>query len=89
MGNVFQIYVPTGAAAGAAPTTVSGKVLYAPASKAVVVRVSPDFSTAYVTTSMESFAAGVPAMRGRIALRNGGHFLRRAPGGSDPGRHDI
>jgi LysM repeat protein len=68
VGNVFHIYVPTGAAAGAAPTTVSGKVLYAPASKAVVVRVSPDFSTAYVTTSMESFAAGVPAMRGRIPL---------------------
>jgi len=68
VGNVFHIYVPTGAAAGAAPTTVSGKVLYAPASKAVVVRVSPDFSTAYVTTSMESFSAGVPAMRGRIPL---------------------
>jgi LysM repeat protein len=68
VGNVFHVYVPTGAAAGAAPTTISGKVLYAPASKAVVVRVSPDFSTAYVTTSMESFAAGVPAMRGRIPL---------------------
>jgi len=68
VGNVFHIYVPTGAAAGAAPTTVSGKVLYAPASKAVVVRVSPDFSTAYVTTSIESFAAGMPVMRGRIPL---------------------
>src|SRR5512135_1271152 len=64
VGNVFRVFVPTGAAAGAAPTTVSGKVLYAPAARAVVVRVSPDFSTAYVTSSTESFAAGVPALRG-------------------------
>jgi hypothetical protein len=64
VGNVFRVFVPTGAAAGAAPTTVSGKVLYAPAARAVVVRVSPDFSTAYVTSSTESFAAGVPARRG-------------------------
>jgi hypothetical protein len=68
VGNVFNLYVPTGAAAGAATTSVAGKVLYAPAARAVVVRVSPDFSTAYVTSSMESFAAGVPAMRGRIPL---------------------
>jgi hypothetical protein len=64
VGNVFRVFVPTGAAAGAAPTTVSGKVLYAPVARAVVVRVSPDFSTAYVTSSTESFAAGVPARRG-------------------------
>jgi len=64
VGNVFRLFVPTGAAAGAAPTTVSGKVLYAPVARAVVVRVSPDFSTAYVTSSTESFAAGVPARRG-------------------------
>jgi len=31
-----------------------------------VVRVSPDFSTAYVTSSTQSFAAGVLALRGRI-----------------------
>jgi len=68
VGNVFNLYVPTGAAAGAATTSVAGKVLYAPAAKAVVVRVSPDFSTAYVNSSMESFAAGVPALRGRIPL---------------------
>jgi LysM repeat protein len=64
VGNVFRIFVPTGAAAGAAPTTVSGKVLYAPAARAVVVRVSPDFSTAYVSSSTESFAAGASALRG-------------------------
>jgi hypothetical protein len=64
VGNVFRVFVPTGAAAGAAPTTVSGKILYAPVARAVVVRVSPDFSTAYVTSSTESFAAGVPALRG-------------------------
>jgi hypothetical protein len=64
VGNVFRVFVPTGAAAGAAPTTVSGKVLYAPAARAVVVRVSPDFSTGFVTSSTESFAAGVPARRG-------------------------
>ncbi|MBE0604983.1 MAG: LysM peptidoglycan-binding domain-containing protein [Deltaproteobacteria bacterium] len=66
LGNVFRLSVPTGAAAGAAPTTVSGKVLFAPVARAVVVRVSPDFSTAYVTNSTESFAAGVPARRGEI-----------------------
>ena len=69
VGNVFHLYVPTGAAAGAAPTTVSGKVLYAPVAKAVVVRVSPDFSTAYVTNSTETFAAGALALRGRIPLK--------------------
>jgi len=64
VGNVFRLFVPTGAAAGAAPTTVSGKVLYAPVAKAVVVRVSSEFSTAYVASSTESFAAGASALRG-------------------------
>jgi hypothetical protein len=32
--------------------------------KAVVVRVSPDFSTAYIASGSESFAAGVSARRG-------------------------
>jgi hypothetical protein len=64
VGNVFRLFVPTGAAAGAAPTSVSGKVLFAPVARAVVVRVSPDFSTAYVTSSTESFAAGASARRG-------------------------
>jgi len=64
VGNVFRVFAPTGAAAGAAPTSVSGKVLFADVAVAVVVRVSPDFSTAYITRSTQSFAAGVPALRG-------------------------
>ena len=64
VGNVFRVFVPTGASAGAATTSVSGKVLYADVAMAVVVRVSPDFSTVYVTKSTQSFAAGVPALRG-------------------------
>jgi LysM repeat protein len=64
VGNVFRLFVPTGAATGEATTSVAGKVLYAPAAKAVVVRVSPEFSTAYITSSTESFAAGIPAVRG-------------------------
>ena len=64
VGNVFRVFAPTGAAAGAAPTTVSGKVLYADVAGAVVVRVSPDFSTAYITRSTQSFSAGMPARRG-------------------------
>ncbi len=61
VGNVFRVLVPTGAAAG--EYSSSGKVLYEVA-RAVVVRVSPDFSTVYVTSSTESFAAGVSARRG-------------------------
>jgi len=62
VGNVFRLFVPTGAAAGAS-TSASGKVQFE-AARAVVVRVSPDFSTAYITSSTESFAAGVSARRG-------------------------
>jgi len=65
VGNVFRLFVPTGAATGdATTTTASGKVLYAPAARAVVVRVSRDFSTVYVTSSSESFGAGALALRG-------------------------
>jgi len=64
VGNVFRLFAPTEASAGAAPTSVSGKVLYADVAEAVVVRVSPEFSTAYVTKSTQSFAAGVLALRG-------------------------
>jgi hypothetical protein len=62
MGNVFRLFVPTGAAAGVS-SSASGTVQFA-AARAVVVRVSPDFSTAYITDSTESFAAGVSARRG-------------------------
>ncbi len=62
VGNVFRLFVPTGAAAGAS-SSASGEVLFEVA-RAVVVRVSPDFSTAYIANSSESFAAGVAARRG-------------------------
>ncbi|HEY5190802.1 MAG TPA: LysM domain-containing protein [Candidatus Deferrimicrobium sp.] len=63
VGNVFRLFVPTGEAAGASSYTASGTVLFEVA-RAVVVRASPDFSTAYVTSSTESFAAGASARRG-------------------------
>jgi hypothetical protein len=63
VGNVFRLFVPTGAAAGASSSSASGTVLFEVA-RAVVVRVSPDFSTAYLTDSTESFAAGISARRG-------------------------
>jgi len=63
VGNVFRLFVPTGVEAGSEASSTPGKVLFSVAI-AVVVRVSPDFSTAYVTESTESFAAGVSARRG-------------------------
>jgi hypothetical protein len=63
VGNVFRLFVPTGEAAGASSSSASGTVLFEVA-RAVVVRVSPDFSTAYVASGSESFAAGVSARRG-------------------------
>jgi hypothetical protein len=62
VGNVFRVFVPTGAAAGMSSSD-AGAVRFE-AARAVVVRVSPDFATAYVTSSTESFAAGVSARRG-------------------------
>jgi hypothetical protein len=65
VGNVFRLFVPTGAEAGAEAEAYSssGKVLFEVA-RAVVVRVSPEFSTAYIASGSESFAAGIPARRG-------------------------
>ena len=63
VGNVFRLFVPTGAAAGTYSSSAPGTVQFEVA-RAVVVRVSPDFSTAYITDSTESFAAGVSARRG-------------------------
>ncbi len=63
VGNVFRVFVPTGAAAGAAASSASGEVQFEVA-RAVVVRVSPDFSTAYIASGSESFAAGMSARRG-------------------------
>jgi len=63
VGNVFRVFVPTGVEAGSEATSAAGAVRFEVA-RAVVVRVSPDFSTAYVSSSSESFAAGVSARRG-------------------------
>jgi LysM repeat protein len=63
VGNVFRLFVPTGVEAGAEASSASGTVLFEVA-RAVVVRVSPDFSTAYIASGSESFAEGVSARRG-------------------------
>ena len=63
VGNVFRLFVPTGEAAGASSSSASGTVLFEVA-RVVVVRVSPDFSTAYIASGSESFAEGVSARRG-------------------------
>jgi hypothetical protein len=67
VGNVFRVFVPTGVEAGSEAYSAPGKVQFE-AARAVVVRVSPEFSTAYVASGSESFAAGVSARRG-IPLR--------------------
>lgn len=63
VGNVFRLFVPTGVEAGAEASSASGMVRFEVA-RAVVVRVSPDFSTAYIASGSESFAEGVSARRG-------------------------
>jgi hypothetical protein len=63
VGNVFRVFVPTGVEAGSEAYSAPGKVRFEVA-RAVVVRVSPDFSTAYIASGSESFAAGVSARRG-------------------------
>ena len=63
VGNVFRVFVPTGVEAGSEASPAPGKVLFE-AARAVVVRVSRDFSTAYVASGSESFAAGMSARRG-------------------------
>jgi LysM domain len=63
VGNVFRVFLPTGVEAGSEASSAPGKVLFEVA-RVVVVRVSPDFSTAYIASGSESFAAGVSARRG-------------------------
>ncbi|MDD5762915.1 MAG: LysM domain-containing protein [bacterium] len=63
VGNVFRVFVPTGVEAGSEAYSAPGKVQFEVA-RAVVVRVSADFSTAYVASGSESFAAGVSVRRG-------------------------
>ena len=63
VGNVFRVFVPTGVEAGSEASSTPGKVLFEVA-RAVVVRVSPEFSTVYIASGSESFAAGMSARRG-------------------------
>ena len=62
VGNVFRVVAVTGVAKGI--PSIPGKRVQSEVALAVVVRVSGDFSTAYVYKSWESFEAGVPALRG-------------------------
>jgi hypothetical protein len=62
VGNVFRVLAPTGIAVGT-PMAAMGDVKTEVA-RAVVIRVSNDFSTAYVDSSTQSFGVGVPVTRG-------------------------
>ncbi|MFA6147311.1 MAG: LysM domain-containing protein [bacterium] len=62
VGNVFRVSVPT-VGASAAETAPAADILFEVA-RGVVVRVSPEFSTLYVVSSKESFAAGARTRRG-------------------------
>ena len=62
VGNVFRVFVPI-SSASAAESAPATDILFAVA-RGVVVRVSPEFSTVYIVSSNESFAAGVRARRG-------------------------
>jgi hypothetical protein len=61
-GNVFRVFAPASLTPGSAKSF--GGEARTEAARAVVVRVNPDFSTAYVASGTESFAAGVSALRG-------------------------
>ncbi len=63
VGNVFRVFIPTGGASGAAESKFDGAVQFEIA-RVVVVRVSGEFSTAYIASGSESFSAGVLARRG-------------------------
>ncbi len=66
VGNVFRVFVPTGVEAGSEASSTPGKVQFEVA-RAVVVRVSPDFSTGYVASGIGVVRrghvgpAGIPA----------------------------
>jgi hypothetical protein len=61
-GNVFRLVESGGGTAGKFSGREPG--VQVDVGKAVVVRVSPEFSTAYVVNSFLSFPAGVTAIRG-------------------------
>jgi len=62
VGNVFRVVAVTGVAKGI--PSIPGKRVQSEVAWAAVVRVSGDYSSAYVFRSWESFDAGVPALRG-------------------------
>jgi hypothetical protein len=62
VGNVFRVLAPTGITAGT-PLAAKGNVK-TDVARVAVVRVSNDFSTAYVYSSFQSFPVGVSALRG-------------------------
>jgi LysM repeat protein len=63
VGNVFRVLVPTGNATGTGGGGVGTGVL-TDVARLVVVRVSPEFASAYVIDSTESFNAGSLTERG-------------------------
>lgn len=62
LGNVFRMVTVTGYARGI--PSIAGKRVRSDVAWAAVVRVSKDFSTAYVYKSIGGFGAGDPARRG-------------------------
>jgi LysM repeat protein len=62
VGNIFRVLAPTGIREGT-PLARKGDVKTEVA-RAAIVRVSNDFSTAYVYSSFQSFSVGVSALRG-------------------------
>jgi hypothetical protein len=67
VGNVFRLVEDGGKAAGA--LSVREPNIRVDVGRAVVVRVSPEFSTAYIEKSYLSFPAGVTAIRGAEGAR--------------------
>jgi hypothetical protein len=67
VGNVFRLVEDGGKAAGALSGREPG--IQVDVGQAVVVRVSQEFSTAYIVKSYLSFPAGVTAIRGAEAAR--------------------
>ena len=67
VGNVFRLVEDKGKRAGALAVREPGVRI--DVGQAVVVRVSPEFSTAYIVKSFLSFPAGVTAIRGAEGAR--------------------
>jgi len=67
VGNVFRLVKDGGKMSGAHSGREPG--IRVDVGQAVVVRVSPEFSTAYIEKSFQSFPAGVTAIRGAEGVR--------------------